>query len=112
MKRLTAALLPCILLAFTNASFAATPMEVTPSKMKCEDFVAMGSAYQPAMIYWVVGVDKLGVRETDRLVVDTVQPVADVIAECKKTPDAMFMGKVREMVKAKKLPFLKTYAHN
>jgi len=75
--------------------------------MKCEEFVAMGSAYQPAMIYWVAGVDKLGVRETDRLVVDTVQPVDEVVAECKKTPNALFMGKVREMYKSKKLMLMK-----
>lgn len=80
--------------------------------MKCEEFVAMDAAYQPAMVYWVVGVDKLGVKETDRLVVDTVQPVEDVVAECKKTPKAMFMSKVRQVYKAKKTMFLKPYAHN
>lgn len=45
--------------------------------MECEEFVAMDAAYQRAMVYWVAGVDRLGVRVTDKLVVDTVQPVED-----------------------------------
>ncbi|MEW9585139.1 HdeA/HdeB family chaperone [Paraburkholderia sp. DGU8] len=112
MKIIAVALLPGVMLACTGLSVAATPTEVSPSKMKCEEFVAMDAAYQPAMVYWVAGVDRLGVRETDRLVVDTVQPVDEVVAECKKAPKAMFMAKVREMYKSKKMMLVKPYAHN
>jgi acid stress chaperone HdeA len=70
---------------------------VSPMKMKCEEFVAMDTAYQPALVYWVAGVDKLGVRETDTMVVDTSIPIAVIVDECKKTPKASFRNKVREL---------------
>jgi acid stress chaperone HdeA len=68
--------------------------------MKCEDFVAVGDAYRPAMVYYVAGVDKLGVSETDTMVEDTATPVATIVAECQKAPKASFRSKVREMYKS------------
>ena len=73
--------------------------EMSPAKMKCEDFVAVEAQYQPALVYWVAGVDHLGVRETDTMVVDTATPVAVIVGECKKTPKASFKTKVRELYK-------------
>jgi acid stress chaperone HdeA len=74
-----------------------------PMKMKCEDFVAVGDAYRPAMVYYVAGVDKLGVGGTDTMVEDTATPIAMVVAECQKTPKASFPAKVRQMLKSKQL---------
>jgi acid stress chaperone HdeA len=83
---------------------------MSPSKMTCKDFVAVDDAYRPAMVYWVAGVDKMGVRETDTMVVDTAHPVADtVVAECQKDPQARFMTKVRSLIKSGQL---KLFAHH
>ncbi|MFL9911184.1 HdeA/HdeB family chaperone [Paraburkholderia sp. RL17-337-BIB-A] len=84
----------------TLPALAQTGKEMSPAKMKCEDFVAVDSVYQPALVYWVAGVDHLGVRETDTMVVDTATPVAAIVAECKKTPKASFKTKVRALYKS------------
>ncbi|MFM0340134.1 HdeA/HdeB family chaperone [Paraburkholderia fungorum] len=80
-------------------ALAQTGKAMNPSKMKCEDFVAVDAAYQPALVYWVAGVDHLGVKETDTMVVDTATPVAVIVGECKKTPKASFKAKVRALYK-------------
>jgi acid stress chaperone HdeA len=85
---------------FALPALAQTGKEMSPAKMKCEDFVAVDEAYQPALVYWVAGVDKLGVRETDTMVVDTATPIALIVGECKKTPKASFKSKVRELYKS------------
>jgi acid stress chaperone HdeA len=79
---------------------AQTGTQMSPSKMKCEDFVAVDAVYQPALVYWVAGVDHLGVTETDTMVVDTATPVALVVSECKKTPKMSFKTKVRQLYKS------------
>ena len=99
-------------LVMASTAFAQTPKEVIPSKMKCNEFVATDEAYRPALVYWVAGVDKLGVRENDRLILDTAHPVDEIVTECKKTPDALFMKKVRQMYRNKQITLNKTYAHN
>jgi len=85
---------------FALPTLAETAKEMSPAKMKCEDFVAMDVVYQPALVCWVAGVDHLGVRETDTMVVDTATPIALVVAECKKTPKASFKSKVRALYKS------------
>jgi acid stress chaperone HdeA len=85
---------------FALPAWPQTPKEMSPSKMKCEDFVAVDSVYQSALIYWVAGIDKLGIRETDTMVVDTATPIAVIVGECKKTPKASFKSKVRELYKS------------
>ncbi|HEY3599736.1 MAG TPA: HdeA/HdeB family chaperone [Paraburkholderia sp.] len=93
-------LIGTLILAFglAQSAWAQTPM--SPSKMKCEDFVATESTYQPTLVYWAAGVDKLGVNETDTMVVDTAKPIAVIVGECKKTPKASFMKKVHELSKS------------
>ena len=98
--------------AKASAAFAQTAREVTLSKMKCNEFVATDEAYRPALVYWVAGVDKLGVRENDRLILDTAHPVDEIVTECQKTPDALFMKKVRQMYQNKQITLNKIYAHN
>jgi acid stress chaperone HdeA len=76
----------------------------SPAKMSCADFVAVDEMYRPALVFWVAGVDKLGVKETDTMLVNTAHPVGEVVAEeCKRDPQAPFMSKVRSMIKAKKI---------
>jgi acid stress chaperone HdeA len=85
---------------------AATAQEtrMSPVKMTCADFTVVDEAYRPALIYWVAGVDKLGVKETDTEVVDKAHPVGEaVLEECKKDPQASLTSKVRSMIKAKKI---------
>ncbi|SAL55948.1 putative acid stress chaperone HdeA precursor [Caballeronia choica] len=90
-------------LFFAQAA-SAQETQLSPAKMSCTDFVSVDAVYRPALVYWVAGVDKLGVKETDTLVVDTAHPVGDmVVEECKKDPHAPFITKVRSMIKANKI---------
>jgi len=87
-------------LGLSQIAFAQSPMKVQPGKMKCEDFVALDDNYKPALVYWAAGVDRLGVKESDELVVDNEHPVALVVDECKKTPKMSFMGKVKQLARS------------
>ena len=66
-----------IVLICIAAAQAASAQEkkVSPAKMTCADYVAVDELYRPALVYWVAGVDKLGIKETDTFVVDTAHPV-------------------------------------
>jgi len=46
----------------TAGAASAKEIKVAPAKMTCADFVQVDEAYQPALVYWVAGVDKLGVK--------------------------------------------------
>ena len=95
------AVLACL---FVAHAASAQETKITPAKMTCAEFTEVDEAYQPALVYWVAGVDKLGVRETDTMVIDTAHPVGEaVLEECTKDPQAPFMSKVRSMIKAKKI---------
>jgi acid stress chaperone HdeA len=92
--------------ACLTAAHAASAQEkpLSPAKMTCADFVSVDEVYRPALVYWVAGVDKLGVKETDTMVIDTAHPVGEVVAqECKKDPHARFVSKVRSMFKANQI---------
>ncbi|UXU89951.1 HdeA family protein [Burkholderia sp. S-53] len=73
---------------------------ISPAQMTCEEFVAVDDVYRPTLVYWVAGVDKLGIRETDTMVVDTATAVGVIVDECKKTPKMAFKTKVRELYKS------------
>ncbi|WP_109481249.1 HdeA/HdeB family chaperone [Paraburkholderia sp. C35] len=88
--------------AAQTASAAQT--KVSPAKMTCADYVSVDEVYRPALVYWVAGVDKLGVKETDTMVVDTAHPVSETVAQaCEKDPQTPFKSKVREMIKSKQI---------
>jgi acid stress chaperone HdeA len=96
-------LMVLICLAATQAA-SAQEKKVSPLKMSCADYVAVDEVYRPALVYWVAGVDKLGVKETDTIVVDTAHPVTEAVVEaCIEDPHASFVSKVKSMIKAKKL---------
>jgi acid stress chaperone HdeA len=85
---------------FVAHAASAQEKPLSPAKMTCADFVSVDEVYRPSLVYWVAGVDKLGVRGTDTLVVDTAHPVGAVVAQaCEKDPHAPFMSKVRSMIK-------------
>ncbi|HVE06223.1 MAG TPA: HdeA/HdeB family chaperone [Paraburkholderia sp.] len=78
--------------------------KTNPLKMKCEDFIATSETYRPAVVYYIAGVDKMGIAETDTMVEDTATPVNMVVEECQKSPKATVRSKVRAMYKSGKLP--------
>ena len=82
---------------------AQTPQKANPMKMKCEDFLAVGEVYRPAVVYYLAGVDKLGVKETETMTVDTATPVAALVGECQKTPNASLHTKMQTMYKSGQL---------
>lgn len=82
---------------------AQTQQKTNPMKMKCEDFLAVDEAYRPAVVYYLAGVDKLGITETDTMTVDTATPVAIIVGECQKTPKASLRTKVRSLYKSGQL---------
>jgi acid stress chaperone HdeA len=98
-------------IALAQSAEAQTPMKVRPAKMTCEDFIAVDDNYKPALVYWAEGTDHAGIKETDELTVDTANPVAIVIEECKKTPKMTFLGKVKHLVKSGRL-VLMTHENN
>ena len=95
------AVLACL---FVAHAASAQETKITPARMTCAEFTEVDEAYQPALVYWVAGVDKLGVRETDTMVVDTAHPVGATVAEaCRKDPATPFKTKVRAMIKANQI---------
>ncbi|MFM0201853.1 HdeA/HdeB family chaperone [Paraburkholderia fungorum] len=96
-------LLVLVCIAAAQAA-SAQEKKVSPVKMTCADYVAVDEMYRPALIYWVAGVDKLGIKETDTIVVDTAHPVSETVAQaCTEDPQASFVSKVRSMIKSKKI---------
>jgi acid stress chaperone HdeA len=93
-------ILTVVVSLFVAHAASAQEKPLSPAKMSCADFVSVDEVYRPALVYWVAGVDKLGVKETDTMVVDTAHPVGEaVVEECRKNPHAPFMSKVRSMIK-------------
>lgn len=93
----------------TNMAFAqSTVKTITPAKMTCADFVTLEDAYKPAVVYWATGVDRLGVRETDQITIDTGHPIAEEITEaCRATPKVKIVDKIRTLAKTGKLSIYK-----
>ncbi|KXU84390.1 HdeA [Paraburkholderia monticola] len=97
-RTLLSSILACLVVAQPVLAQSGKPM--SPAKMTCEDFVAVDDVYRPTLVYWVAGVDKLGIRESDVMVVDTATPIGIIVEECKKTPKVAFKTKVRELYKS------------
>ncbi|RFU44844.1 HdeA/HdeB family chaperone [Paraburkholderia sp. DHOC27] len=107
MKRFIVATAMLASLCVSPLVFAQSAKPVKPAEMTCSDFLAVDDAYKPALVYWVSGTDKLGVRETVTTVVDTATPVAAVIGECKQQPTATLSSKVRDLYKKGELELFK-----
>jgi acid stress chaperone HdeA len=94
----------CVFVVGMGVARAAQEQKIAPAKMTCADFVQVDEAYKPALVYWVAGVDKLGVTGTETTIVDTAEPVGATVTEaCRKDPDTKFMSKVRAMIKSKEI---------
>ncbi len=91
--------------ATANVAFAqSTAKTIAPAKMTCADFVTLEDAYKPAVVYWATGVDKLGVRETDQITIDTAHPVAEEVTQaCRATPKVRIADKIRDLAHTGKL---------
>jgi hypothetical protein len=69
-----------------------------PSKMTCQDFVALDEVARPKAFYWADGYSRYGLSddaiidfdENDRLV-----PV--ILEECTKTPKVALVSKIKEV---------------
>jgi acid stress chaperone HdeA len=113
MKLAQLFVVPSLALAFTIPAYTQSAgKSISPGKMKCSDFVVLDEAYKPVVIYWAAGVDKLGVRETDEIMVGDPgqpQPVAmEVTEECKKTPNTKVTEKISSMARQGKLSIVKS----
>jgi hypothetical protein len=68
-----------------------------PTKMTCEEFVALDDVVKPKVVYWAEGFNKKGkpvnavvdVDETDKLI-----PV--IITECQEAPKESFWKKIKK----------------
>lgn len=100
MKRTIFAAAIAAVLAVSPLAEARAAQSVPTAQLSCADFLAVDDAYKPALVYWISGVDKLGVRETVTTVVDVATPVATVIGECELTPQAPLQSKVRDLYKS------------
>jgi acid stress chaperone HdeA len=100
MKNFAAVTAVVVGLCVSPLALAQTAKPVSPAQLTCSDFLAVDDAYKPALVYWVSGVDNLGVRETVTTTVDMATPVAIVVGECKKQPQAPLASKVRDLYKA------------
>jgi acid stress chaperone HdeA len=100
MKHLAIATAVLASLCVSPLALAQAAKPVTPAQMSCSDFLAVDDAYKPALVYWVSGIDKLGVSETVTTVVDVATPVAMIVGECKQSPHAPFASKVRDLYKS------------
>ncbi|CAN7734611.1 HdeA/HdeB family chaperone [Caballeronia sp. LjRoot31] len=96
-------------LCVSPLALAQAAKPVPPAQMSCSDFLAVDDAYKPALVYWVSGVDKLGVSETVTTVVDVATPVATIVGECKEAPEAPFASKVHELYKSGRIAL---FRHN
>lgn len=90
-------------LGLSQVGFAQTAATVRPAKMNCEDFLALADNYKPALLYWAAGVNRVDVKAADELVIDAANPVGLVVDECRKSPKASFMNKVRQLTKSGRL---------
>ena len=86
--------------ALVTPALAATQ---TPAKMTCNDFVMLDDTVKPKVVYWAEGFNKKGkpvdavvdVDETDKL-------VPTLVADCKSTPKAPILQKMKAQAAAKK----------
>lgn len=94
-------LLSLVLVACTavlGTARAATAKPVQPMTMTCAEFLEVGETYQPALVYWIASVDRLGVRETDTIEVDDPQVQGYFVEACRKSPRDKLAAKVKQAV--------------
>lgn len=98
-------------ISLCQVGLAQTASRVQPEKMTCQDFLALTDNYKPALLYWVAGANQGEMKATDELVVDAANPVGLVVDECRKSPKASFVGKVRQLSRSRRLSVVDHGAH-
>ncbi len=66
---------------FVAQAASAQEAQLSPAKMTCTDFVSVDAVYRPALVYWVAGVEKLGVKAKEKRVVDKAHQVGEMVVE-------------------------------
>lgn len=84
--------------AVVGTAYAQVATPVQPMKMSCEEFLDVSASYQPAVIFWIASVDKLGVRETDTIEVDDPRVQGYFVEACRKSPGDKLAAKVKQAV--------------
>jgi acid stress chaperone HdeA len=84
--------------AYAETTKPAKPVQ--PMTMSCAEFLDVSILYQPAVVYWIASVDRLGVSEEDTIVVDDPTVSGYFAEECRKTPNAKLATKVKKAVES------------
>jgi acid stress chaperone HdeA len=87
----------------TTIHAAETGKKVDPTRMTCEEFVALSVEAKPRVVAWLEGYSEAGKAVREEVVAVPVEPdVATVVASCTETPKQSLWDKIRA-----KLPFSK-----
>ena len=71
--------------------------KVKPTKMTCEDYVALGEKTRPELVYWADGYDKAKkVKESDVGEVDLERDTAVIYEECKQAPKESLWARIKK----------------
>jgi len=72
--------------------------KVKPTKMTCEEFVALDDTVQPEAVYWAEGYNAaLKAKEGVAAEVDLERDINVVVVECKQAPKESFWDKVKKV---------------
>jgi len=80
----------------TTVRAAGTGKKVDPTKMTCEEFVALGQDAKPRVVAWLDGYSEAGKATKEEVAVLPVSSdVAVVVATCTETPKQSLWDKIR-----------------
>src|SRR5438094_9615898 len=95
-----ASLLPAFLVIAAVARVPpADAKTVKPTKMTCEEFLALGDSVKPAAVAYLDGYSKAGkLKEEDIGEVDVDREVAVLVVACKEEPKKTLWDKIRDRI--------------
>lgn len=68
--------------------------KIKPTKMTCDEFVAMDDSIKPEAVFWAEGYNA-GVKKEDVTQVDLERDINVVVVDCKQAPKESFWTKVK-----------------
>lgn len=77
-----------------KAKFPGGSKKVKPTKMTCDEFVALDDSIKPEAVYWSAGYNA-GVKQEDVTQVDLERDIGVVVVDCKAAPKEPFWTKVK-----------------
>jgi acid stress chaperone HdeA len=83
-----------VLVLAASAALAADGSKVDPTKMTCEEFLALDKATQPVLIAWLKGYTGAGGPTEEVVSIPAEGEVAYVVARCTTTPATLFSEKI------------------